>query len=91
VASGPIDILLESHPLLPSFSGPFLTALRVLLTLAVIIAIAIAKMAPSTTGGTRFRPVVINIILVNYLIPIQWSNGQDVAWFALLAAWRLNR
>jgi hypothetical protein len=30
------------------------------------------------------------IILVHYLIPFQWSNGQEVAWLVLLAAWWLN-
>jgi hypothetical protein len=34
--------------------------------------------------------VLIIIILVHYLIPILWSNGQEVAWLELLAAWRLN-
>jgi hypothetical protein len=32
----------------------------------------------------------IIIILVDYLIPIQWANGQEVAWFIPLADWRLN-
>jgi len=27
---------------------------------------------------------------MEYLIPIQWSNGQEVAWLLLPAAWRLN-
>jgi hypothetical protein len=27
---------------------------------------------------------------VDHLIPIQWSNGQEVAWLVLLAAWWLN-
>jgi len=30
------------------------------------------------------------IILINFLIPIQWSNSQDVAWLVLPAAWPLN-
>jgi len=70
--------------------GPFLTALRVLLTLAVVIVIAIARTAPSTTRRTGICPVVIIIILVDYFIPIQWSNCQEVAWFVLPTAWRLN-
>ena len=35
-------------------------------------------------------PVVIIIIILDYLIPIQWSNGQEVAWFVLPTAWRLE-
>jgi hypothetical protein len=72
------------------FPGPYLTALRVLLTLAVVIVIAIARTAPSTARCTGIRPVVIIIILVNYLISIQWSNVQEVAWFVLLTASRFN-
>jgi len=72
------------------FPGPFLTALRVLLTLAVVLVIAIASTAPSTARRTGIRPVVIIIILVDYLILIQWSNGQEVAWFVLPTAWRFN-
>jgi len=51
---------------------------------------AIAGTAPSTTRRIGIRPVVIIIILVDYLIPMQWSNSQEVAWLVLLAAWRLN-
>jgi hypothetical protein len=36
------------------------------------------------------RSDVIIIILVEYLIPIQWSNGQEVALLVLRAAWWLN-
>ena len=72
------------------FPGPFLTALCVLLTLAVVILIAISRTAPSTARRTRICPVVTIIILVNYLIPIQWSNGQEVTWIVLPTAWRLN-
>jgi len=72
------------------FLGPCLTALRVLLTLTVVIVIAIARTAPSTARRTGICPVVIIIILVDDLIPNQWSNGQEVAWFVLPAAWRLN-
>ena len=67
-----------------------LTALRVLLTLAVVIVIAISRMAPSTARRSGIGQVLIIIILVDYLIPIQWSNGQDVTWFVLPAAWWLN-
>jgi hypothetical protein len=30
------------------------------------------------------------IILVDYVIPIQWFNGPEIAGFVLPAAWRLN-
>jgi hypothetical protein len=30
------------------------------------------------------------IILVDYLSPIRWFNGQEVAWLVLPAAWWLN-
>jgi hypothetical protein len=72
------------------FSGPCLTALGVLLTLAVVIVMAIARTAPSTARRTGIRPVVIIINLVDNLIPIQWSNSQEVAWFEPPTAWRLN-
>jgi hypothetical protein len=36
------------------------------------------------------RPVLIIIILIDYLIPNLWFNGHDVAWFVLMAAWWLN-
>ena len=72
------------------FPIPFLTALRVFLPIAVIIVLGIARTAPSTARRSRIRPVVIIISLIDYLIPIQWSNGQEVAWFVLPAAWRLN-
>jgi hypothetical protein len=51
--------------------GRFLTALHVLLTLAAVIVIAIARTAPSTARRSGIGPVVIIIILVDYLIPIQ--------------------
>jgi hypothetical protein len=72
------------------FPGPFLTALLVFLTLAVVIAIVIARTAPSTAQPAGIRPVLIIIILVDYLIQILWSNGHEVAWLVLPAAWRLN-
>ena len=54
-----------------SFSRPFLTTLRDLLTLAIVIVIAIARTAPSTARRSGIRPVLIIIILIDYLIPIQ--------------------
>jgi len=60
------------------------------LTLAVVIAIAITRTAPSTAQHSGIRPVLIIIILVNYLIPIPWSNGQEVAWPVLPVPWWLN-
>ena len=72
------------------FPGPFFTALHGLLTLAVGIVIVIARTAPSTARLYGIRPVLTIIILVDYLIPIQRSNGQEVAWLLLPAAWRLN-
>jgi len=72
------------------FPSPFLTTLGVLITVAVIIVIVIARTAPSTARRSGILPVPIVIILSKYLIPIQWSNGQEVAWFILPAAWRLN-
>jgi hypothetical protein len=64
--------------------------MRVFLTLAVVSVIIISRTAPSTTRRSRIRPVLIIIILVDYLILILWSNGQEVAWLVLPAAWRLN-
>jgi hypothetical protein len=72
------------------FPGPDLTALRVLLTLAIVIIIAMTRTAPSTARRSRIHPGVIIIILVDYFIPTQWSNGQQVAWLVLPAAWWLN-
>jgi len=74
------------------FLGPFATPLRDLLTLAIaiVIVIVMARTAPSTARSCGMRPVLITIILIEYLIPIQWSEGQEVAWLLLPAAWRLN-
>jgi len=72
------------------FPGPFPTALRVLLTVGIVIVIAIARTSPSTAQHSGIRPVLIIISLVDYLIPIQWSNGQEVAWLVLPAACWLN-
>ena len=80
------------HPIVCSLAspGPFLTALCVLLPLAIVIVIAIARMASSTPRRIGIHPVVIIIILVDYLIPIQWSYGQEVPCFVMPTAWRLN-
>jgi hypothetical protein len=48
------------------------------------------RMAPSTTWHSGIRPVLIIIILIDYLIPIQWSNSHEVARLVLQASWRLN-
>ena len=45
----------------------------------------------STARRSGIRPVLIIIILVDYLIQIQWFKGQQVVWLVLLAAWWLNR
>jgi hypothetical protein len=47
-------------------------------------------MAPPTTQRAVFCPVLIIFILINYLIPMQLFNAQEVAWLVLSAAWRLN-
>jgi len=65
-------------------------ALGVLLTLGVVFVIAIARMAPSTAWRTGTSPVLMIIFLSDYLIPIQWSNSQEVAWLVLPAAWWLT-
>jgi hypothetical protein len=67
--------------------GSFVTALRVLFPLAIVIVIGISKMALSTTWISTIRPVIIIIVLIDYLIPIQQSYGQEVAWLILPAAW----
>jgi hypothetical protein len=67
-----------------------LTALRIVLTLAVVIVIAINRTGPSTAWCTGICQVVIIIMLVDDLIPIQLSNGQGLAWVVLPTAWRLN-
>jgi len=82
----PLPLSLSILCTLP-FPGPFLTALRVLRTLAVVIVIAMATTAPSTAQRSGIRPGVIIIILVHYVIPIQLSNSQKVAWLVLPAAW----
>jgi hypothetical protein len=52
--------------------------------------IAIARSALSTTRRCTICQVVIINILVDYLIPIHWSTGPEVAWLVLPAAWWLN-
>jgi len=72
------------------FPGPFLTFLCVLLTLAVGIVIAIGWTAPLTIQCAVMRPVLIIIVLVDYLILALWSNGCEVARLVLPAAWQLK-
>jgi hypothetical protein len=72
------------------FLGPILTALQVLLTLAIVIVIAIARTASSTARLSVIFPVLIIIILVDFVIPIHWFTGQEVAWLVLLADSWLN-
>ena len=88
----PLPHLPISRPILCSFPvpGPFLTALRVLLTLALVIVIVIASTALFTARPCGIRPFLILIIIVGYLIPFQWSNGLEVAWIVLPAASRLD-
>jgi len=62
----------------------------VLLTLAVAIVIVIARTAQSTARRSAICPVLLIIIIVDYLIPIQWSNGPEVARPVLMAPRRLN-
>jgi hypothetical protein len=85
----PLHFPLPVLCLLP-FPGPFLTSLRVRLTLSIVIIIAIAKTAPSTARHSGIRPVLNIIMLVDYLIPIEWSNAQEVAWLVLPSVWSLN-
>jgi len=54
------------------------------------ICIVIARTALSTARLPGIGPVAIIVIIVDYLIKIQWSNGQEVAWLILPVAWRLN-
>jgi len=68
----------------------FLTALHVLLTLTATTVIATTRTAPSTARCSMFQQVVIIIFLVDYPIPIQWSNSHEVAWSVLATAWWLK-
>jgi len=47
-------------------------------------------MDPSTAQHCRICPVLAIIIHIDYFIPIQWSNCQDITWLVLLATWRLD-
>jgi hypothetical protein len=79
-------------PFLCSLAIPYccLTALPVLITIAIFISIASARTAPSTVQSSEIRLVVVNIHFVDYLLPISSANGQQVAWHVLLAASSLN-
>jgi hypothetical protein len=68
----------------------FLTAMHILIALAVANAITIATMAASTAWHTGIRSVLIIIIVVHYLIPIQWSSSQQVSRLLLPADWWVN-
>jgi len=90
----PLPLPVVSHFLVPlptlrSCSSPssYLTTLRVLITLTFSMVIAIARTAPSTARCSEIRPVLIIIVVIDYLIPIQQSNTQEVAWLVLPAAW----
>jgi hypothetical protein len=52
--------------------------------------IAIRRTTACSAWRSGIYPVFIIIILIDYLIPIQGSNSQKVAWLVLLAAWWLN-
>jgi len=69
---------------------PLFAALHVLLTLIVVIVISISRTAPSTSLRTWIQAVLVALNLVQYLIPIQWSNSQEVGSLVLPAAWWLN-
>jgi hypothetical protein len=71
-------------------SVPLLTPPHVLLTLTIVSVVAIAWTVPSSSGRSVICPVSIIIILIEYLIPIQSSNGQEISWLVLPATWRLN-
>jgi len=75
-----------SQPVCLCFPSPFLTALHVLLTIAIVIVIAIPRKAPSTGRRSRIHPVLMFIILLDPLYPIQWFNGQAISWHGLPAA-----
>jgi len=81
-----------SRPILCSvlFSRPFLTALHVLPTHTVVIVINIASTTVSSARCSGIRPVLVIFMVVNYLIPIQWSNSDNVTWLVLPPACQLN-
>jgi len=64
--------------------------MRILPALDIVLVIAIARMACSTTRRTGILPVVIINILVDYLISAQWSQSEEVTWFVNPAAWPVN-
>ena len=72
------------------FLGLFLTALLFLPTLTVVIDIAITRTAPSTARCSGIVAVLSILILVDYLIPLQSSNGQELSCLVRPAALRLN-
>jgi hypothetical protein len=69
--------------------GDSLNTLGVVVTLVVVIVLVIDSMAPSIAWCSGIRPVFIIIIVFDYLILLQWSNCQQVAWLVLRAAWWL--
>jgi len=85
-----------SLPLMPSLPlrilcslllpGPCLSNRCVLLTLAIVIIIAITPLAPYTARRSSIHLVPIIIILVEYTITIQRSNGLELGWIVLPAA-----
>jgi hypothetical protein len=81
-----------SHPGLSSlpFPGPFLTTLRVFLSLAVINVIAIAKTALPTGHHTGICPVLILINLIDDLNPNLSFNWQAGIGLIKPAVWSLN-
>jgi len=80
-----LPILCSGH-----FPGPFHTTMSVLLTLTIVIVIGISMTAPSTAWRSGIHTVLIIIILMDRLIQIQRSQGQEVALLVLPAAWWLN-
>jgi hypothetical protein len=66
------------------------TARQVLLTLTVIFVSSMASTAPSTDRHCCIHPVLIHIILVNYLIPIPSSDSQELACLVLPIVLWLN-
>jgi len=90
----PLSVVSRLHfpfPILCSllFPGHFLPSLHVILTIAFVIVIAITRMGPPTARRSWIYRGLIIHILINYHIPIQLSNGQEVAWLVLPGAWWL--
>ena len=82
----PLSILCSHH-----FPCPIITALHMLLTLAIIVVIAITRTAPSAAWRSGIHLVLIIIFLFDYLIPVQWSHGQEVVWLVQPASWWISR